>query len=609
MDSLLKYYNRELAFLRHSGADFAKRYPKVAGRLNLSDETAEDPHVSRLLEGFALLTAQIRQRLDEGYPELANGLLGQLMPDFHAPIPSMSVVELTTKNLTDSPLNLTRGAEVKMTAPGYKECRFRTCYDTQVYPLILDKAQFINAPFKFDCGPFTNKTRSILRLSLRAKYDNVSLSTMSINTLRLFLNGIPQLTYPLAKLLHQGALGAAIVCKANGHEKVKYLQKRHITVVGFKDEEQLIPYSKQSFSAFRLLAEHFTFPQKFLFFDIEEMNPDWWGDGSNCDLVFFFEQPENTLAQQLSRDNVRLGCVPVVNLYDTVLEPIEYSEAKYEYQLKASYEDQDISEVVKVNRVTAHGYSGQKQPIYAFYQENILPETDDAERAISYWRLRREFSQWAGGYTEPGMESYLSIVGNAASPLNNTHKVIEVEALCCNRNLPSRLPFGADSPRCRISERADVIEKVTCLVAPTATYRKMPNEDDDWQLVQHLSLNDFSGNNGAELLQTVLRLYDYTEAAENRTLIKAITGVTVKPTTARVLTQGRAAICSGSDVEVEMMDDELFGSQIFLFGTVLSNFFSQFAHINSFTRLTIKLRDQKTACYSWGATSGGRPLL
>ena len=44
-DELLKYYNRELAYVRHLGKDFAEKYPKVAGRLKLSDETIEDPHV------------------------------------------------------------------------------------------------------------------------------------------------------------------------------------------------------------------------------------------------------------------------------------------------------------------------------------------------------------------------------------------------------------------------------------------------------------------------------------------------------------------------------------------------------------------------------------
>ena len=30
-DELLQYYNRELAYLRRQGAEFAQAYPKVAG--------------------------------------------------------------------------------------------------------------------------------------------------------------------------------------------------------------------------------------------------------------------------------------------------------------------------------------------------------------------------------------------------------------------------------------------------------------------------------------------------------------------------------------------------------------------------------------------------
>ena len=41
MDSkLLDYYNRELAYLRELGAEFAARYPKVAGRLGMSSAPA-----------------------------------------------------------------------------------------------------------------------------------------------------------------------------------------------------------------------------------------------------------------------------------------------------------------------------------------------------------------------------------------------------------------------------------------------------------------------------------------------------------------------------------------------------------------------------------------
>src|SRR5213079_100100 len=51
-EELLHYYERELTFLRRMGADFAERYPKVAGRLMLEPNKCEDPHVERMLEAF-----------------------------------------------------------------------------------------------------------------------------------------------------------------------------------------------------------------------------------------------------------------------------------------------------------------------------------------------------------------------------------------------------------------------------------------------------------------------------------------------------------------------------------------------------------------------------
>ena len=59
-EELLEYYRRELTYLRRRGADFAERYPKVAGRLEIGLDECPDPHVERLLEAFAFLTARLQ---------------------------------------------------------------------------------------------------------------------------------------------------------------------------------------------------------------------------------------------------------------------------------------------------------------------------------------------------------------------------------------------------------------------------------------------------------------------------------------------------------------------------------------------------------------------
>ncbi|HOL64516.1 MAG TPA: type VI secretion system baseplate subunit TssF, partial [Accumulibacter sp.] len=61
---LLAHYNRELLHLREMGAEFAKAFPKIAGRLSMDGLEVADPYVERLLEGTAYLAARIQLKLD-----------------------------------------------------------------------------------------------------------------------------------------------------------------------------------------------------------------------------------------------------------------------------------------------------------------------------------------------------------------------------------------------------------------------------------------------------------------------------------------------------------------------------------------------------------------
>ena len=92
-DELLSYYERELAYMRQLGAEFAKKYPKVAARLLLEPNRCEDPHVERLLEGFAFLAARLHLKLDDEFPEFTQALLNILYPHFVRPLPSMTVAQ------------------------------------------------------------------------------------------------------------------------------------------------------------------------------------------------------------------------------------------------------------------------------------------------------------------------------------------------------------------------------------------------------------------------------------------------------------------------------------------------------------------------------------
>ena len=139
-DELLPYYNRELAYIRTSGGEFAKKYPKIAGRLLLTGTGSQDPHVERVLEGFAYLCARIRHKLDDDFPEITDAMLGVLYPHYQAPIPSMAVVQF---NVDRTLAELTSGYVVPRGTPLDTEpvegepCHYQTCYNTRLWPFAV----------------------------------------------------------------------------------------------------------------------------------------------------------------------------------------------------------------------------------------------------------------------------------------------------------------------------------------------------------------------------------------------------------------------------------------------------------------------------------------
>lgn len=91
---LLEYYNRELTYLRETGAEFAVRHPKVAARLGMQDSDIADPYVERMVEAFSFLTARTQLKIDAEFPRFTQRLLEVVSPNYVAPTPSMTVARL-----------------------------------------------------------------------------------------------------------------------------------------------------------------------------------------------------------------------------------------------------------------------------------------------------------------------------------------------------------------------------------------------------------------------------------------------------------------------------------------------------------------------------------
>jgi len=85
--SFLEYYRRELGYLRTQGHEFAKKYPRVAGRLDFGSSESTDPHTERLIEAFAFLAARVHRDLENEFPLISDTLIHSVCPNLSHFVP------------------------------------------------------------------------------------------------------------------------------------------------------------------------------------------------------------------------------------------------------------------------------------------------------------------------------------------------------------------------------------------------------------------------------------------------------------------------------------------------------------------------------------------
>ncbi len=602
-DELLQYYNRELAYLRRQGAEFARAYPKVAGRLRISEESVEDPHVSRLLEGLAFLTAQIRQRLDGHFPELTDILMGTLYPDYQAPIPSMTVLQLEPSTAQTHSARLTDNQGFETVVDHMPNCEFHAPGEHHLAPISVTEAKFENSPFDAPRPAGAEAAQSVIRICLEG---TISLQEMDAPDLRFYLHGQTHHSHELYDLILRTGLGFAVV-PVNDRRQLRFFPAEQIQAVGFAQEEALVPYSQRSFDGFRLLVEHFLFPEKFLFAQLNGLAGQW-PDATEVDLYIYLGESSTEQEKSFIADHMRLWCVPVVNLFEDTLEPMGRDDAEHEYRLVSRYQRADAFEVVGVDSVNL--INGDKVRELAPYYGLGHPRWQNDIGV--YWHARRRDADWAGGQYEPGSETYLSLVdkrfGEQDTSALPSDETLVVKARCCNRNVPERLPFGGGAPRFRaISE--PLIEQATALLAPTATVRPELAEASRWQFVRHLNLEHFAGDDACDRLKAVLQLHDFRQTPESQALIDGIDAVRIKRAVARVGSGVYRGACQGSEIIVQFSKPRYAGTSIYLFSAILDRFFAQFAQLNSFTRVRIRLSGHNRDYHVWPARAGERDLL
>jgi type VI secretion system protein ImpG len=607
IDELLPYYNAELAYLRELGAEFAARFPKVASRLMLEADKCEDPHVERLLEGFAFLTARLRRKIDDEFPEITDALLGVLYPHYQRPVPSMAVSQLLLGPEAARGtvlVKIPRGAKLKTRPVGGWPCEFRTAYDVDLWPI-----EVVSAKLEPDRVVLAGKPAdavALIRVALQTS-PATTFGKLRPQRLRFYLDGTGPLPFTMYELLlnHVRAVWLRGATDQGVVETV-VLPAEALQPVGFGRDEGMFDYPSRSFLGYRLLQEYFAMPEKFLFVDVTGLDAAGSRSfGGSVELLFFLDRaPRGDLGFQ--KDNLRLGCTPAVNLFTRIAEPIPLSHAKTEYRIVPDVRRPDATEVYSVERVTsAGGLLREAKEFQPFYS---VRHSQAGGPPLAAWFATRKPSPRAD---DSGTEVDLTFVDPGFNPTLPACETVTAQVACTNRDLPERLPFGGEQGDFEIESQAPV-GRVRCLRKPTRALRPSLGRDAQWKLISHLSLNHLSlhdSEQGLDALRETLTLYDFADSAVTRQQIAGITSVGSRRAPGRTGRRIGSAVCLGVEVAIEFDESKYVGGGAFLMASVLERFLGLYVSVNSFTQLVAKTRQREGVMRRWPPRAGERSLL
>jgi type VI secretion system protein ImpG len=611
-DELLEYYERELTFLRGMSVDFAEKYPKIAARLILEPDRCEDPHVERMLEAFAFLAARVHLKIDDDFPEITESLLGILYPHYIQPVPSMSVVEFhvdTQQGKLSTGFTVARHTLLYSKPVDGVPCKFRTCFDTTMWPVRVKEAQW-RSPERLDPPLKAPEAVAACRIELACDAD-LRFDKLDLRSLRFYLNGESNLIHTLYELLFNNCV-QILVRDPDGSQKTPPLRlpATSLRAMGFRDDESMLPYPRRSFIGYRILQEYFAFPEKFFFLElsgIEQLAAA--GFGPRAEVILLISPFERSDRQQMlelgiNAKTFRLNCSPIINLFPHSAEPIHLDQTRSEYPVMPDIRRKNAMEVFSVDDVLSSNPHSQEivhfDPLYS-YRHTMREEGQKA-----FWKMTRRPSSRKN---DDGTEVWVSLADLSGRSARPGIETLTVHCTCSNRDLPSRLPFGNESGDFEI-EGVSVVKRIVALRKPTPTLRPPVGRGRHWRLISHLSLNYLSlVEEGKQAFQEVLRLYNFSESTFLDRQIEGITSLTSRRQFARVVSEHGINFARGIRVDLELDEEHFVGGGAYLFAAVLEHFLGHYVTMNSFSQLSVRTEQRKEGLREWAPRAGHRILL
>lgn len=591
MKDLLPYYERELAFLRRHSREFGERYPKLASSLLLNGERSEDPHVERMIESFALLSARVNKKIEDGYPEFTEALLNVLYPHYLRPFPSCSIARFEGGGSADTlsaPVVIPRHSELRSRPVKGLPCRFRTAWAVHLLPVAIDSASFEPVAAIPSTVPLPAAACGVISISLQGVDRTVDWKALPEARLRIFIDAEPSLVAALRDALFMHCSGAFAVADESG--RWLPLAGKVIGEAGFADDEALLEFPQTAHAAYRHLTEYFAFPEKFSFFDLRmDQLPDSLRGVRKLTLKLVVTGAR--LAKQacgqlqgLSSANLRLFCAPVVNLFAQRGDPIRVTHQCSDYSVVADARNAFGYEVYSIDRVLRVRKGPQGETMTEFRPFFSLRHGEPREDRGQYWLARRDVSL---AERSPGFETRIALVDIDLEPPSATTDTLSLSLTCTNRDLPSRLAIGLPGGDLSL-EGGSAVRQVSLLRTPSLPRRFNNGQASQWRLISQLALNHLSlTGSGLAAFKEMLTLYDMAGSTVSRRQIDGITAIKREEKTVWLAGKPFASFVRGYELQLTLDEEHFVGSGLDAFARVIDRFLGLYVHLNSFIQLIL----------------------
>ncbi|MFT2798577.1 type VI secretion system baseplate subunit TssF [Serratia sp. N21D137] len=619
---LLEYYNRELAYLREMGAEFAQRYPKVAGRLGMRGIEVADPYVERMMEGFAFLTSRIQLKMDAEFPRFSQRLLEMIAPNYLAPTPSMAIAELQPEmNKGDLSKGFVVQRGTMMDSQVLKKngvtCSYTTAHNVTLLPLRIEKAELGGIPADIplaalglsQCG-----AASALRIRISCEGAQ-NLGHLTFDRLECFLSGpdIEALCLLELILAHQ----VRVVCQTIGNNPVRLVLSEHaLQQEGFTANQALLPEDLRNFDGYRLLHEYFAFPARFRFISINGLGKliAQCKQEKSFDIIILLDKTDERLEQVVEASHFALHCTPVINLFPKIAARQTLSDSKHEYHLVVDNVRPLDYEIYSVNKI--HG-STDGQHDNCEFRPFWSSWSQDAGDYGTYFSLRREqrmLSEHALRYSArtdyAGSETFVSLVDEQHAPWQEDLRYITAEVLCTSRDLP--LMLQQDFEQFVLPDSLPV-RMLKMRNGPTPPRPALAEGLSSWRLISQLQMNylslmDGENGEGAAVLRQLLSLYASLGETGVTRQIEGVLHCVLEPVHRRVPELGPIAFARGIGITLTVDEHAFSGASPWLFGSVLERFFARLVSLNSFTEFTLCSQQRGEIGY-WPPRMGKRALI